>query len=209
MRTYVRESRGGDRGGEPDSASAIVLRHGTVLTMDDDHRVLTDADVLVVDDKIAAVGAGAGGSGRRPGDRRQRRDRHARHDRHPPAPVADRDARLRRRLDPDPVLRLVLPRARPPVPAGGHLRGQPAGRDRGDRRRRDHHRRLVARAADGRPRRGGRRGPAGGAGPVRAGVRQHPGGAVGVDGAAGGAAVPRGAQATPPTTGSACSWPST
>ena len=31
-------------------SSAIVLRHGTVLTMDADHRVLTDADVLVVDD---------------------------------------------------------------------------------------------------------------------------------------------------------------
>ena len=43
---------------ENDTASAIVLRHGTVLTMDADHRVLTDADVLVVDDQIAAVGAG-------------------------------------------------------------------------------------------------------------------------------------------------------
>jgi 5-methylthioadenosine/S-adenosylhomocysteine deaminase len=43
---------------ENDSARAIVLRHGTVLTMDTDHRILTDADVLVVDDKIAAVGAG-------------------------------------------------------------------------------------------------------------------------------------------------------
>ena len=43
---------------ENDSASAIVLRHGTVLTMDADRRVLTDADVLVVDDTIAAVGTG-------------------------------------------------------------------------------------------------------------------------------------------------------
>ena len=43
---------------ENGSASAIVLRHGTVLTMDADHRVLTDADVLVVDGLIAAVGEG-------------------------------------------------------------------------------------------------------------------------------------------------------
>ena len=43
---------------ETNSAPAIVLRHGTVLTMDADHRVLSDADVLVLDDKIAAVGAG-------------------------------------------------------------------------------------------------------------------------------------------------------
>jgi len=34
----------------------VVFRGGTVLTMDDSHTVLTDADVLVVDDKIAAVG---------------------------------------------------------------------------------------------------------------------------------------------------------
>ncbi|MGY1839554.1 MULTISPECIES: amidohydrolase family protein [unclassified Modestobacter] len=34
----------------------VVLRGGTVLTMDDAHTVLTDADVLVVDDRIAAVG---------------------------------------------------------------------------------------------------------------------------------------------------------
>jgi cytosine/adenosine deaminase-related metal-dependent hydrolase len=38
------------------SGAATVLRHGTVLTMDDNRRVLTDADVLVVDDRIAAVG---------------------------------------------------------------------------------------------------------------------------------------------------------
>ena len=130
------------------SGPAIVLRHGTVLTMDANHRVLTDADVLVVGDTIAAVGAGLEAPPGARGDRRRRRHRHARHDRHPPPPVADRDARLRRRLDADPVLRLVLPRARPHVPARGHLRGQPAGRDRGDRRRRDHDRRLVARAAD-------------------------------------------------------------
>ncbi|WP_433799827.1 amidohydrolase family protein [Actinomycetospora sp. CA-084318] len=35
----------------------VVLRGGTVLTLDAAHTVLTDADVLVVDDRIAAVGA--------------------------------------------------------------------------------------------------------------------------------------------------------
>src|ERR1700684_1463049 len=47
----------------PDAATAsasarrpVVLRGGTVLTMDDAHTVLADADVLVQGDKIAAVG---------------------------------------------------------------------------------------------------------------------------------------------------------
>src|SRR3954468_5837053 len=35
-----------------------VLRRGTVLTMNDAHDILHDADVLVVDDRIAAVGPG-------------------------------------------------------------------------------------------------------------------------------------------------------
>ena len=118
----------------PASGRPVVLRGGTVLTMDDSHTVLAGADVLVVDDRIAAVGPGA----RRPrgdaGDRRLRRHRDAGDDRHPPAHVADRDARVRRRLDADPVLRLVLPRARQDVPPRGRLRRQPAlrlGRARG------------------------------------------------------------------------------
>src|SRR5215211_3501901 len=44
--------------GESSSDRGIVLRHGTVLSMDESHRVLTDADVLVVGDRIAAVGTG-------------------------------------------------------------------------------------------------------------------------------------------------------
>ena len=40
----------------PAPGRPVVLRGGTVLTMDDSHTVLTDADVLVVDDRIAAVG---------------------------------------------------------------------------------------------------------------------------------------------------------
>src|SRR5437764_1990865 len=34
----------------------VLLRGGTVLTMDDAHTILTDADVLVTGDRIAAVG---------------------------------------------------------------------------------------------------------------------------------------------------------
>ena len=37
-------------------AAPVVLRHGTVLVMDDAHTVLPDADVLVVDGVVAAVG---------------------------------------------------------------------------------------------------------------------------------------------------------
>ncbi len=40
----------------PSSDRPVVLRGGTVLTMDDAHTVLTDADVLVAGDRIAAVG---------------------------------------------------------------------------------------------------------------------------------------------------------
>jgi 5-methylthioadenosine/S-adenosylhomocysteine deaminase len=36
----------------------VLFRNGTVLTMDDAHTVLTDADVLVVDDRISEVGTG-------------------------------------------------------------------------------------------------------------------------------------------------------
>ncbi|MDX8033311.1 amidohydrolase family protein [Lentzea sp. BCCO 10_0856] len=36
----------------------VVLRNGTVLTMDGQRRVLPDHDVLVVDDRIAAIGPG-------------------------------------------------------------------------------------------------------------------------------------------------------
>ncbi|MFW3168637.1 amidohydrolase family protein [Geodermatophilus sp. CPCC 206100] len=42
----------------PEAGRPVVLRGGTVLTMDDACTVLTDADVLVVDDRIAAVGTG-------------------------------------------------------------------------------------------------------------------------------------------------------
>ncbi|MGW0085047.1 amidohydrolase family protein [Streptomyces sp. NPDC003393] len=41
---------------EPVSGRPVVLRGGTLLPMDRERRVLTDTDVLVVDDRIAAVG---------------------------------------------------------------------------------------------------------------------------------------------------------
>jgi 5-methylthioadenosine/S-adenosylhomocysteine deaminase len=40
----------------PKAGQPLVFRHGTVLTMDDTHTVITDGDVLVVDERIAAVG---------------------------------------------------------------------------------------------------------------------------------------------------------
>ena len=43
---------------ESSTGPGIVLRHGTVLIMDAGRKVLTDADVLVVGDRIAAVGTG-------------------------------------------------------------------------------------------------------------------------------------------------------
>ena len=125
--------------------------------MDNAHRVIKDCDVLVVDGVITEVGPEHQGTRRRARDRRERRHRHAGHDRHAPPHVADRDARLRRRLDPVAVLRLVLPRARQELPSPGRLRGQPAVGHRGRRRGRHHLGRLVARPADDRPRRRRRR----------------------------------------------------
>jgi 5-methylthioadenosine/S-adenosylhomocysteine deaminase len=43
-------------GGPSGDRRPIVLRHGTVLCLDDTHRVLTDTDVLVVGDRIAEIG---------------------------------------------------------------------------------------------------------------------------------------------------------
>ena len=42
--------------GAPESGRPIVFRGGTVLTMDASSTVLTDADVLVVGDRVEAVG---------------------------------------------------------------------------------------------------------------------------------------------------------
>ena len=162
----------------------IVLRRGTVLTMDDAHQIVEDGDVLVVGERIEAVGPGLEVPGGDVRDRRSRRHRHAGHDRHAPAHVADGDARLRRGLDADPVLRLLLPRAGQDLPGAGHPRRQPAVRDRVARRRRDHDRRLVPRPADDRPRGRGRRRAGGRARPLRARLREPAAGPVGMVGVA-------------------------
>ena len=39
-------------------SDTVLFRNGLVLTMDDSHTVLPNADVLVVDDRIAEVGVG-------------------------------------------------------------------------------------------------------------------------------------------------------
>jgi hypothetical protein len=41
---------------ESEAGRPIVFRGGTVLTMDDSHAIVSDGDVLVVGDSIAAVG---------------------------------------------------------------------------------------------------------------------------------------------------------
>ena len=146
----------------------VVFRNATVLTMDDGHHVLRTPTCWFPVTGSPRWASPRGARGRRR-DRRDRRHRHARHDRHPPAHVADRDARVRRGLDAHPVLRLELPAVGQVVPAAGHLRGQPAVGDRGDRRGRHHFGRLVAQPADGGSRRGGGGRAGGGTGPVRPG----------------------------------------
>ena len=163
------------------SGRPVVLRGGTVLTMDDAHRVLPAADVLVVGDRIAEVGP----------------------DLAVPEGTVEIDARdgivmpgmidthrhmwqtAMRGYGADWTLTqyfvwYYLESGKHFRPAG-RARRQPAGGAGGDRLRRDHLRGLVARAADHRPRRGRGRGAALGARPVRAGLREHPAGAVGVD----------------------------
>src|SRR5690348_10029258 len=51
-----RERRAQDMSTEIDPGRPVVLRGGMVLTMNDAHDVLRDADVLVVGERIAAVG---------------------------------------------------------------------------------------------------------------------------------------------------------
>ena len=88
------------------------------------------------------------------------------------------------------------------------VRRQPARRARGRRRRRDHVRRLVARPADHRPRRGGRRRAARGARPLRARLRQRPAGPWEWSTSKDFQAFAR-RRSTRPTTCSASRWPST
>ena len=160
---------------------SIVLRGGTVLTMDDSHTVHATGDVLVVGDRIEAVGPhldvpegtqeiDASGGIVMPG----MIDTH-RHMWQTAMRAYGADWTLTQYfvwyyLEHGKTFRPEDIHAGNLLSALGVARG-----------RRHHHRRLVARAADRRPRRRGGRRAAGGAGPVRAGLRQHPGRAVGVD----------------------------
>ena len=177
---------------ENSSGNAVVLRHGTVLTMDANRQVLTDADVLVVGDRIAAVGSNleappgaeeidATGGIVMPG----MIDTH-RHMWQTAMRGYGADWTLTQYF-----VWYYLEHGRIFRPEDIYA-GNLLERDRGHRRGRDHHRRLVARAAVGRPRGRRRRGVAGGPGPVRARVRQYPGRPVGLDRPAGGAPVPGG-----------------
>ena len=208
LRTYVRilEEETWRR---TDQRRPIVLRHGTVLTMDADHRVLTDADVLVVDGLIAAVGEGveappgareidASGGIVMPG-------------------MIDTHRHLwqtaMRGYGADWTLTQYFVwyylehgrKFRPEDIYAGNLLGAIEAIDAGVTTTVDwsHGLQTVEHAAAAVE--ALQEVPA----PVRAGVRKHPGGAVGVDGAAGGPSVPGGAQAGAPTTGSGCSWRST
>ena len=159
---------------------SVVLRGGTVLTVDATHRVLPDTDVLVAGDRITDIG--------------------------PSLPVPDGTREIDATggivmpgmIDTHRHMWQTAMRGYGAdwtltqyfvwyyLESGKHFRpqdvhaGQPARRAGGGRRRRHHVRRLVARPADHRPRRGRRRRAAVGARPVRARLRQHPAGPVGV-----------------------------
>ena len=77
-----------DQGARP----PVLLRGATVLTMDDAKTVLTDADVLTQDDRIAAVGPHLDVPEGTVEIDAHRRHRDARDDRHAPAHVADRSS---------------------------------------------------------------------------------------------------------------------
>ena len=168
----------------PDEVAAgrpVVLRGGTVLTMDDAHTILTDADVLVTGDRIAAVGPrlqapdgaleiDASGGIVMPG----MIDTH-RHMWQTAMRAYGADWTLTqyfvwnylehgRKFRPEDI-----------------SRGQPRLGLGGPRGRRDHQRGLVAQPAHPRPRRGRRRRAPRGARAVRPGLREHPGRPVGVD----------------------------
>ena len=189
--------------------AAIVLRHGTVLTMDADHRVLTDADVLVVDDKIAAVGAGveappgareidAGGGIVMPG-------------------MIDTHRHLwqtaMRGYGADWTLTQYFVwyylehgrRFRPEDIYAGNLLGAIEAIDAGVTTTVDWSHGLQTR----RPRRRGGRGPAGGTGPVRAGVRRTSRRGRGSGRRSRRSAGSWRTASAPPTTGCGCSWRST
>ena len=174
-----------DRPGATEATPApdrpVVLRGGTVLTMDSAAAVLSDADVLVIDDAIAAVGPALD----------------------VPDGTQEVDARggivmpgmidthrhmwqtVMRGYGADWTLTQYFvwyylehgrSSGREDVAAGNRLAAWRPSRGRHDGGR------LVARPADRRARRSRRGRPPLGARPFRARVREHPGRPVGVDG---------------------------
>ena len=161
-------------------AGSVVFRGGTVLTIDATHRVLPDADVLVIGDRIAAVGPDlavpegtreidASGGIVMPG-------------------MIDTHRHMwqtaMRGYGADWTLTQYFVwyylesgrHFRPEDVHAGNLLAALEALDAGVTTTR----RLVARPADHEPRRGRRRRAARGPRPVRARLRQHPAGAVGV-----------------------------
>ncbi len=176
--------------GPTSTAGPVVLRGGTVLTMDDAHTVLPRGDVLVVDGQVAAVGTqldvpegtqeiDATGGVVMPG----MIDTH-RHMWQTAMRGYGADWTLTQYF-----VWYYLEHGRTfrpeDVHAGNLLSalGGPGGRGH-------HHGRLEPRAAERGPRRGRRRRAARRPRPVRAGLRQHPGRSVGVDRRPGRAGLP-------------------
>ena len=159
----------------------LVFRNATVLTMDDGHRVLAGADVLITGERIAAVGPNL----------------------QVPDGTAEIDATggivMPGMIDTHRHMWQTAMRAygadwtltqyfvwyylnwgkkfRPQDVYAGNLLAAIESIDAG----RDDHGGLVARAADDRPRRSRHRRPGGGARAVRPGLREHPAGLVGVE----------------------------
>ena len=121
----------------------VLIKGGIVLTQDPALGEMAGADVLIEDDKIAAVGTEPV-SRRRAHDRRDRRHRHPGLHRHPPAHVGDVDPDLRARLRADHLLRLDPRQVRAALPARRRLRRQPVGLARVHQRGHHDARRLVA-----------------------------------------------------------------
>ncbi len=98
------------------ASSRLLIRSGTVLTLDPQLGDLSPGEVLVEDGEIVAVGADLGVTDAEVIDARGL-DRDAGLRRHPPAHVAGGDPQHRRRLDPRPLHDRDPQRAEPALPS--------------------------------------------------------------------------------------------
>ena len=124
-------------------ANRILVKGGTVITVDPGLGDLPKGDVLVEDGKIVAIGPDLGRRGCG-GHRRERPPRHAGPDRHAPPHLAVALPEHRVGLDAGPLLHRPARDDERAVPARGHLRGQPDRHARGARLGHHDARRLVA-----------------------------------------------------------------